>query len=166
MTKPVPIVQPTVKLRPLHANDENTFMQGLRSSRELLKPWMQVPLRRKAFQQYVQEMNTADDRAWAVIRNDTRELAGVVELRNIFHGDFKNAYLIYYAFQPHLGQGLMRQAVEQAIGIAFKRLKLHRLEANIQPDNLASVALVRACGFSKEGFSPRFFKKERSMARP
>jgi ribosomal-protein-alanine N-acetyltransferase len=38
-------------------------------------------------------------------------------------------------------------------------LKLHRLEANIQPENLASIALVRACGFSKEGLSPRFLKK-------
>jgi ribosomal-protein-alanine N-acetyltransferase len=152
-------VQTAVRLRPLHANDETAFMQGLRDSRELLKPWVQVPLSRKAFQKYVLEMNTADDRAWAVLRSDTRELAGVVELRDIFYGDFKNAYLIYYAFQPHLRQGLMSQAVQLAIGIAFKRLKLHRLEANIQPDNLASIALVRACGFNKEGLSPRFLKK-------
>ena len=162
MNKPIQrrtTVQPEVRLRPLHANDENAFMQSLRASRDLLKPWVQVPLSRKAFQKYVLEMNTADDRAWAVTRRDTRELAGVVELRDIFFGDFKNAYLIYYAFQPYLRQGLMRQAVELAIGIAFKRLKLHRLEANIQPDNLASIALVRACGFNKEGFSPRFLKK-------
>lgn len=152
-------VQPAVRLRPLRASDENAFMQGVRSSRELLKPWVQVPMSRKAFQKYVLEMNTADDRAWAVTRSDTGAMAGVVELRDIFYGDFKNAYVIYYAFQPHLRQGLMRQAVELAIGIAFKRLKLHRLEANIQPDNLASIALVRACGFSKEGFSPRFLKK-------
>ena len=53
----------------------------------------------------------------------------------------------------------MRQAVSLVIPIAFDRLKLHRLEANIQPENLASIALVRACGFSKEGLSPRFLKK-------
>ena len=152
-------VQPAVRLRQLRASDENAFMQGVRSNRELLKPWVQVPMSSKAFQKYVLEMNTADDRAWAVTRSDTGALAGVVELRDIFYGDFKNAYVIYYGFQPHLRQGLMRQAVELAIGIAFKRLKLHRLEANIQPDNLASIALVRACGFSKEGFSPRFLKK-------
>ena len=149
----------TVRLRPLNSRDENAFMQGLRETRDLLKPWVQVPLSRKAFQKYVLEMNTADDRAWAVIRSDTSELAGVVELRDIFYGDFKNAYLIYYGFQPHLRQGLMRQAVLQTIHMAFKRLKLHRLEANIQPDNLASIALLRSCGFSKEGFSPRFLKK-------
>ena len=162
MNKPlqrVTALRPPVRLRPIKATDETAFMQGVGASRDLLKPWVQVPLSRKAFQKYVLEMNTADDRAWAVTRRDTRELAGVVELRDIFFGDFKNAYLIYYAFQPYLRQGLMRQAVELAIGIAFKRLKLHRLEANIQPDNLASIALVRACVFNKEGFSPRFLKK-------
>ena len=162
MNKPlqrIKAVQIAVRLRPLHANDETAFMQGLRDSRELLKPWVQVPLSRKAFQKYVLEMNTADDRAWAVVRGDTRELAGVVELRDIFYGDFKNAYLIYYAFQAHQRQGLMKQAVQQVIAIAFNRLKLHRLEANVQPDNLASIALLMSCGFNKEGFSPRFLKK-------
>ncbi len=153
---PVPV---PVKLRRLRETDKNAFMQSLRESRDLLKPWVQVPLSRKAFQHYVLEMNTTEDRAWAVIRTDTRELAGVVELRDIFYGDFKNAYLIYYSFQAHLRQGLMRQAVEQVITIAFKRLKLHRLEANVQPDNLSSIALLKSCGFNKEGFSPRFLKK-------
>jgi len=152
-------MQPAVRLRPIKATDETAFMQGLRDSRELLKPWVQVPLSRKTFQKYVLEMNTADDRAWAVMRADTRELAGVVELRDIFYGDFKNAYLIYYAFLAHQRQGVMKQAVQQVIAIAFNRLKLHRLEANVQPDNLASIALLMSCGFNKEGFSPRFLKK-------
>jgi ribosomal-protein-alanine N-acetyltransferase len=41
---------------------------------------------------------------------------------------------------------------------AFAKLKLHRLEANIQPTNVASIALVQACGFTKEGYSPRYLK--------
>jgi ribosomal-protein-alanine N-acetyltransferase len=41
---------------------------------------------------------------------------------------------------------------------AFKSLKLHRLEANIQPENQAAIALARSCGFKQEGFSPAFMK--------
>ena len=56
------------------------------------------------------------------------------------------------------GQGLMREGLQAAVRDAFRSLKLHRLEANIQPANAASIALVRACGFSKEGYSPRYLK--------
>lgn len=104
-------------------------------------------------------MNSDANKAFAVVNLHSSEIVGVVELRDIFMFDFKNSYITYYAFHKHLRKGFMKLGVLQAISIAFKKLKLHRLEANIQPENKASIALAKSCGFKKEGFSPKFIKK-------
>jgi ribosomal-protein-alanine N-acetyltransferase len=52
----------------------------------------------------------------------------------------------------------MTEALELTLGYAFGPLKLHRLEANIQPANARSIALARRCGFVKEGCSDRYLK--------
>ena len=149
----------TVHIRRLKASDEKIFMAHIRHSRELHRSWVKVPTSAKAFQRYVHEMNTADDQAYVAIRTDTHDMVGVVELQDIFRGDFQNAYLIYYGFAEQLQQGFMRNAVQQVIAKAFGPMKLHRLEANVQTDNLASIALLKACGFEKEGLSPKFLRK-------
>lgn len=52
----------------------------------------------------------------------------------------------------------MTEALRAAVSYAFGDLGLHRLEANIQPENVASIALVRRLGFQKEGFSPSYLR--------
>lgn len=150
---------PRVTLRHLTAADEKVFLSHIRRSRNLHRAWVQVPTSSKSFQRYVQEMNTPDDQAYVVIRRDTQGMVGVVELQDIFRGDFQNAYLIYYGFAGQLQQGHMKAAVKQTVAKAFGPLKLHRLEANVQPDNKSSIALLKACGFQQEGLSPKFLKK-------
>jgi len=150
---------PRIYVRSLKLSDGEQFLKQVRQSRRIHRPWVQVPQTQSAFKDYVKEMNTEDDLAFLVIKKESNEMVGIVELRDIFLGDFKNSYIIYFGFVGLIGQGLMREAVQQVIKIAFSRLKLHRLEANIQPNNQASKALVQACGFQKEGFSPKFLKK-------
>ena len=50
----------------------------------------------------------------------------------------------------------MRAGIELLLDLAFGELGLHRVQANIQPENEASIALVRGAGFRREGFSPRY----------
>jgi ribosomal-protein-alanine N-acetyltransferase len=85
-------------------------------------------------------------------------LAGVINISEIVRGSFCSAYLGYYAFVPHDGSGHMRAGLAAVIRLAFRSYGLHRLEANIQPDNSRSIALVRGLGFELEGFSPRYLK--------
>jgi len=85
-------------------------------------------------------------------------LVGVAAVSEIVRGLFRSAYLGYYAFAPHQGQGLMREGLSLVIRQAFGRLRLHRLEANIQPGNAASRRLVRTLGFRREGYSRRYLK--------
>ncbi len=83
-------------------------------------------------------------------------LVGVVNLSEIVMGAFRSAYLGYWGYAPTGGRGLMTHALREAVNVAFDELGLHRVEANIQPGNERSIALVRRAGFVKEGFSPGY----------
>jgi len=103
-------------------------------------------------------MAQPENSAFLVCRRDSGQIAGVVNVTNIVLGLFRSGYLGYYAFAGHEAQGFMREGLQGVVRHVFRSLKLHRLEANIQPANTRSVALVRACGFTKEGYSPRYLK--------
>ena len=91
-------------------------------------------------------------------RRDGDALVGYFNIGNIVRGPFQSAFLGYAAFAGQTGQGYMTEALELTLRYAFGALKLHRLEANIQPGNAASIALARRCGFVREGFSERYLK--------
>ncbi len=93
-----------------------------------------------------------------ICRNTDGAIVGVINLSQIFRGVFQNAYLGYYLGGKFTGFGFMSEAVELILRLAFKELKLHRIEANVQPHNLASIAVLQRTGFTKEGFSRKYLK--------
>jgi ribosomal-protein-alanine N-acetyltransferase len=93
-----------------------------------------------------------------VCRSTDQALVGVINLSNIVQGAFKSGYLGYYAYSGLERQGYMKLGLKSVDRYSFKTLKLHRLEANIQPGNEASIRLAASCGFQKEGYSRRYLK--------
>jgi len=133
------------------------FIAAVRRSRRLHGRWVRPPATREQYQVFVQRARKPEQ-ACHLVFTDDGELAGVINVSEIVRGSFCSGYLGYYAFAPHAGRGHLRAGLAQVIRRAFREHKLHRLEANVQPDNHRSIALVRGLGFAREGYSPRYLK--------
>lgn len=97
-------------------------------------------------------------RRMLVIRRHDGAVSGMINFSQIFRGPFRNAVMGYWLGEGFTGQGLMTDGVRQALSYAFGPLKLHRVEANVMPENEASLAVVRRVGFREEGFSLRYLQ--------
>ncbi len=91
-------------------------------------------------------------------RRVRRAILGFFNLSHITRGSLQSAYLGYAVASKFANQGYMREGLDLVVREAFVNLRLHRIEANIQPGNQASIALARGAGFAREGFSPRYLK--------
>lgn len=147
-----------IYLRAPTIDDEAAFLSAARHSRAIHRPWVKAPTSETAYRVYLANMAEPANVALLVCLRRSDALVGVFNITNIVRGLFRSAYLGYYVFAGYERRGLMRAGLEAVVRHAFGRLKLHRLEANIQPANAASIALVKACGFAREGYSPRYLK--------
>ena len=84
-------------------------------------------------------------------------IAGVFNISELSEA-FQNAYLGFYAVADYAAQGYMSAGLKLVLKTVFTEMKLHRLEANIQPENTHSIHLVMNNGFRKEGYSPRYLQ--------
>ena len=145
-----------VYLRAVTGEDRSEFLRLMRASQHLHHPWISPPVTEASFTGYLARTRREDHEGLLVCTKSEDAIAGVININNIIRGSFLSASLGYYAGAPYAGQGLMREGLELVKGYAFYSLGLHRLEANIQPDNHRSIALVKQCGFVHEGLSPDF----------
>lgn len=134
------------------------FVAAVQRSRNLHAPWAKPPSTQAAYRAFVRRSHSRTHVAFLIRLRGTGELVGVAAISEIVRGALCSAYLGYYAFAPHNGQGLMGEGLALVIRRAFGKLRLHRLEANIQPGNRASLRLIRRLGFRREGYSPRYLK--------
>lgn len=155
---------PRVLLRRPVDSDRAGWSTLVRGSREFLEGWIQVPDVNDDpggaawFDRTVAAVGDERFEKLLVVQQDGGAIVGVLNFNEIVRGSFQSAYLGYWIGAEYSGRGLMTEALALALGHGFAQMKLHRVEANVQPDNEASRALVRRAGFVKEGFSERYLK--------
>jgi [ribosomal protein S5]-alanine N-acetyltransferase len=138
--------------------DEREVLSLYRRSCPFHQPWTAPPRTPVQFAHYLARCRRSDFIGLLLRRRADDALLGAVELSQIARGAFQSAYLGYHIGAPFARQGYMREGLGLVLDYAFRQLRLHRLEANIQPENVASIALVQTLGFQREGYSPRYLK--------
>lgn len=153
---------PRVRLRPLLGDDIEAWSALIARNRQWLSGWISLP--REVDDPGARGLFAATLQASASERFEKRAiefqgaLIGVLNFNEIVRGAFCSAYVGYWIDHEHAGQGLMSEALGLGLRWAFEDLGLHRLEANLQPENTASQRLVKRAGFVREGFSERYLK--------
>lgn len=155
---PLLIAGTTVYLRRPLKSDMDEFTRLVITSRRFLRPWVAPASTPEAYARYLQYGRRESVCACLVCRSEDLRIIGVCNLSQIFLRNLKNAFLGYWVGAAFAGQGYMTEALELLLTYAFEKLRLHRIEANIQPENMDSKALAARIGFRMEGFSPRYLK--------
>jgi len=139
-----------VTLRKSTPNDMDEVKKLYAQSISLHHPWVFAP---QDYEAYLSQENR-----YFVCSSENGKIVGTFNISGIVRGYFQSAYLGYEVFHPYQGRGYMSQGITLLLKEAFEGLNLHRLEANIQPDNVASTRLVSKAGFIKEGFSKNYLR--------
>ena len=146
-----------IYLKKLCQKDENQFILAMQKSQHFHHPFVAAPCHSEDFKDLLVKSESENNQTFLVM-TDNHQIAGVFNINEIVRGAFQSAYLGFYATVDYAGKGFMSLGLKMLLHEAFNELKLHRVEANIQPTNTSSIHLVTQNQFRKEGFSPRYLK--------
>jgi ribosomal-protein-alanine N-acetyltransferase len=168
MSQPAPFIlirTPRLTLRAPCAGDLDAYALAYEASRALWKPVLPTIDDNAAISfRRILERHETGARQGTQLRllgfvSDGR-LAVVLALSEIVHGAFESAYAGWRASAALTGKGLATEAVTALLDLAFapppRGLGLHRVQANIMPNNIASIRVAEKTGFRREGLAQRY----------
>jgi len=147
-----------VFLRYVTLEDFEEMLALFSESRKFYKGLIDTPETPEKFEAYVARSESETNEYFVICGAADGKIVGSINLSQIFRRSFQNACLGYSLGVKYTGKGFMTEAVELLLRFAFKDLKLHRIEANVQPENQPSIAVLKRCGFTREGFSRKYLK--------
>lgn len=142
-------------LRGISAADVDRFYE-IYSNPEVMRYWSAPPLpdRDAAAEQVAEIQNLFERREmlkWGIALRTDNKLIGTVTL---FHPDFthRRVELGYALGRDYWGRGYMQETLVAVLDFAFDVLAMHRLEADVDPRNSASIQALERMGFQREGY--------------
>ncbi|MCD0452586.1 GNAT family N-acetyltransferase [Actinocorallia sp. API 0066] len=145
-----------VVLRRLRSADAAEVARLARLSITLHGSWVYMPRTAPAYLDYLARLDEEGTIGLAVRHAEEDTIVGLVTISGITRGGYERAILGYAGFAPTTGHGYLTEGLCLALHYGFTRLGLHRLEADIQPENTRSLRLAARVGLRREGFSPAF----------
>ena len=89
---------------------------------------------------------------WAVCLKENPELLmGTIGLWRFMKEHYR-AEIGYMLLPEYCRKGYMKEAISKVIHYSFNNINVHSIEANINPQNLASATLLQSVGFIKEAY--------------
>ena len=89
--------------------------------------------------------------AWGISFHETPEMIGNISFHRIEKENHR-AEIGYMLHPKHWRQGIINEAMKAVLDYGFSVMNLHSIEANINPENVASSNLLKKRGFVKEAY--------------
>lgn len=146
------------------AGDRDELVDLWRRSARHMRPWSPRPPRgaaekdRDPLARMLRLNRLPSERRMLLCRRADGVILGGISLSNIVRGPLNSCTLGYWLGVDFEGHGFMSEGLPLAFDHAFLDLKLHRVEANIRPENRRSLTLVKRLGMRLEGLALRYLQ--------
>jgi RimJ/RimL family protein N-acetyltransferase len=144
-----------IRLRALGEQDADALF-ALHSDPRVMRYWSFPPWTGRAqavehIARLARERQEMEFYPWVATLPGSQEAIGTCSLFGVHREHGRG--VIGYALRPEFwGRGHASAMLALALGFAFGPLDLNRIEADIDPDNVASCRLVERAGFRREGY--------------
>lgn len=154
-----------VTLRPIRLRDARAWSRLRIKNQNMLMPWEPTGIGTWQARHHSSAWPALHSALKAEARSGTMlpfvievdgEYQGQLTVGNIQRGALKSAWIGYWVDADIAGRGVATAAVALGVDHCFGAVGLHRLEATVQPTNLASQSVLRKVGFREEGLLRRY----------
>ncbi|MEJ7827005.1 MAG: GNAT family N-acetyltransferase [Segetibacter sp.] len=156
VTSPFPgLISQRLKLRQVSPEDANEVF-FLRSDKRVMEFLDRQPAKSiEDAQEFIEKLKDLEDKqdavTWAITLKEDVKLIGTICYWNILKEHYRAeiGYVLHPDFQ---GKGIMHEAFSTVLEYGFKTMHLHSVEANVNPNNHASIKLLEKNNFKREGY--------------